>query len=111
MNNNIARLTREEASISHFFCEGVYAKKMRIPQGHWTPTHIHADDHVSALVKGKVKVEVEGKETIYEAPAFIFIGRGRRHRIESLEDSTWFCIHITDETDPNRVDSVLVNGG
>jgi hypothetical protein len=28
--------------------------------------------------------------------------------IEALEDAVWFCIHATDETDPEKVDKVLI---
>jgi hypothetical protein len=32
------------------------------------------------------------------------------HSIEALEDTVWFCIHATEETDPTKVDEVLIIG-
>ena len=33
------------------------------------------------------------------------------HAIEALEDTVWFCIHATDETNIEKIDKVLINKG
>jgi hypothetical protein len=50
----------------------------------------------------------EDKFEVYEAPACINIRKGINHTIMAIEDSAWFCIHHTFETDMNKIDSVLI---
>lgn len=94
----------------HHFAAGVYAKQMTLPKGHWAMKHVHDYDHLSILSQGTVVVEVDGVRHGYAAPACILIKAGQEHRIEALSDAVWFCIHATDETDPDKVDAVLIGG-
>lgn len=99
-----------DLGIVHHFSAGVYAKQMHLPAGHYAVTHAHAYDHLSILAKGHVIVEMDGAETEYVAPACLTIHAGKHHRIVALEDSVWFCVHATDETDPDKVDEVTIGG-
>lgn len=47
----------------------------------------------------------------YTAPACINIVKGVDHAIKALEDSVWYCVHATDETDATKVDEVLIQEG
>lgn len=94
--------------IRHHFSEDLYAKEMHLPAGFKATTHKHADDHISALFKGRALVEVNGKAVVHNAPAFIMIRAGLEHQITALDDVTWFCVHETDETDIERIDRVLI---
>ena len=47
----------------------------------------------------------------YVAPACINIVKGVNHAVYALEDSVWFCIHATSETDVDHVDEVLIKEG
>ena len=93
----------------HHFSEGLYAKEMHLPKGSMACQHKHTYDHLSILAQGKVKVLFDDdlvKE--YTAPACINITKNINHVIVALEDSVWFCIHQTEETDVNKVDQVLI---
>jgi quercetin dioxygenase-like cupin family protein len=92
----------------HHFSDGLYAKEMTIPKGFIAGTHAHTYSHLSILAKGKVVVRTDFEEKEYSAPACIEIKSGILHTIEALEDSQWFCIHATDETDVSKVDEVLI---
>ena len=100
-----------DLGIVHHFSAGVYAKEMHLPAGHYAETHEHNYDHMSLLVKGRVRVELAGKVTEYNAPAVVHIAAGQKHKILALTDSGWFCIHATSETDPEKVDRVLIKEG
>lgn len=56
--------------------------------------HFHVFDHVTLLIKGSIKVEVEGYEpTRYIAPTFIIIKKDEKHKITALEDDTvYYCV-------------------
>jgi len=60
------------------------------------------------LPKGKVVVTTDEWKKEFSAPACIEIKAGIHHMIEALDDSMWFCIHATDETDVSKVDEVLI---
>jgi quercetin dioxygenase-like cupin family protein len=96
--------------IVHHFSDGVYARQMELPKNHCAVTHAHEYDHLSILASGRVTVAIDGIDGEFVAPACINIVAGKHHKIIALEDSVWFCVHATDETDPNKLDQVLIGG-
>lgn len=96
--------------ISHFFSGREYAKQMTLPAGHYAETHAHTYDHLSILASGVVTVELDGVNETFTGPTCIVIRAGQKHRITAHSDSVWFCVHATDETDPETVDSILIKG-
>ena len=99
-----------DLGVAHHFSAGLYAKQMHLPAKHFAVSHAHAYDHLSILAKGDVSVEVDGVRTEYKAPACINILAGQHHTITAHEDSVWFCIHATQETDADKIDEVLIGG-
>lgn len=97
--------------IQHHFSDGVYAKQMALPKGHFAVSHKHKYSHLSVMASGVAVVETNGTETTYTAPACIEIKAGVEHKITALEDVMWFCIHATDETDADKVDNILIEEG
>jgi len=96
-------------SIVHHFSSGVYAKQMNLPKDSVIGKHVHTYDHLSILSSGQVLVYVDDLEPMfYEAPIAITILANKSHAVRALTDSVWFCIHATDETDPDRIDQVLI---
>lgn len=93
---------------THHFSDGLYAKEMMIPKGFIAGSHAHNYSHFSILAKGRVILRTDEYNKEYAAPACIEIKAGVHHMIEALEDSAWFCIHATTETDPEKVDEVLI---
>jgi quercetin dioxygenase-like cupin family protein len=94
--------------IKHFFSDGVYAKETMFPKGAQLIQHKHNYDHLSILAKGKVMVVVDDAEFEVSAPACFNIEANKHHGVLALEDCVWYCIHATTETDPNKVDQVLI---
>jgi quercetin dioxygenase-like cupin family protein len=103
-------MTFDEAGIdiTHHFVGGLYAKETRIPAGMRLTQHVHAFDHLSALMKGSAVVDVDGKRTMHDAPALLTIKAGHAHEITAVTDVVWACLHATDETDPEKVDAGLI---
>lgn len=95
----------------HHFSAGVYAKEMHLPAGFSAVSHAHAYDHMSILGKGIVDVTTDTDGTKrYVAPACLEVKAGVNHMITAIDDATWFCIHATDETDPDKIDRVAIEG-
>lgn len=93
--------------VQHFFLDGLYTKRMMIPAGYEVGKHVHDFAHQSQLAKGSVLLDVDGVVTKYVAPAYMHIEAGKQHIITAITDSIWFCMHITDETDPEKIDESL----
>lgn len=94
--------------IKHHFSDGLYAKETIFPKGSQLVQHKHNYSHLSVLAKGKVVVVTEDGEETIEAPACINIEANKHHGVFALEDCVWYCIHATNETDPDKVDQVLI---
>jgi quercetin dioxygenase-like cupin family protein len=97
-----------DLKIKHHFSGREYAKQMTLPAGHFAVTHEHVYDHISILASGHVVVELDGVKFGMQGPDAVVIPAGKKHRIEAITDSVWFCVHATDETDSDKVDSVLI---
>jgi quercetin dioxygenase-like cupin family protein len=97
-----------DLGIKHNFSDGLYAKEMKIPQGYMCGTHCHKYSHLSILGKGKVIVKTDNSSQEYTAPACINIEADVIHMILALEDSVWYCIHATEETNIDNIDETLI---
>jgi len=94
--------------VRHELCSGVYAKQIRIRAGFCVMSHKHTFDHLSILASGHVRVVTEAGETVHTAPALLRIAAGQHHAVHALQDSIWFCLHATDETDLETIDDSLI---
>lgn len=56
--------------------------------------HLHHFDHVTLVIKGSLKVEVDdGPSKTFVAPTFITIKKQTKHKITALEDNTvFYCV-------------------
>ena len=91
----------------HTFADGLYSKQMVIPKGYIAGMHKHKYSHLSILAKGRVRIKTDDYNKEVNAPFCINIEAEKHHSIEALEDSVWFCIHATNETE--NVDEVLIS--
>lgn len=97
--NSIAmRLPDAEQPISTEIkmADGIFMKTMRAEKaGTLIPQHAHKFSHVSNLVRGKIRVFVDGKTMgDYEAPIGITIAANLKHMFETLVDDTiMLCVH------------------
>lgn len=68
--------------------------------------HAHSFDHVTLLVKGKVRVVIPGfTPTEFTAPTFVVIKKEYEHAFEALEDDTlWYCVFAMRDVDGEVVD-------
>ena len=107
---NIEQVINKDVEIEHYFAGGVYAKQMRIGKNCKIPTHRHVYDHLSVLAQGRVRVTVSKITQEYTAPAAIEIKKDLVHTIEALEDTVWYCIHATEETDPESANNTIIVG-
>jgi len=91
---------RDLAKTKHIFGPNVYIKAFFVPKGLTVITKAFREDHVTILAHGSVIVEdPDGSRIKYTAPAHTMFLENTRYRCSCVEDSVWYCIHPTDETD------------
>jgi hypothetical protein len=89
--------------------DGVYMKEIHLPAGKELFNHKHTFTHKSILAKGEAIVRVEGGEDQrVTGPVVLTITKGLQHSVVAITDVTWFCIHASDESDPEKIDHTLV---
>jgi len=95
--------------IKHHFSDGLYAKEFFIPAGYIVGQHEHNYSHLSILAKGRVLVKTDEETKEIVGPAALDMPAKTIHLIKALEDSVWFCIHATEETESDNMDKVLIH--
>lgn len=103
-------LERNGCGVSHHFGGGAYAKEVVIPKGTWLQQHSHPYDHLSILAKGSVTVEAGGVKSWHTGPECMVIKAGIKHSVTALTDAVWFCVHATEDTNPETVDGTILHG-
>lgn len=75
--------------------------------------HTHQFDHLTLLAKGRLKVVVEGKESIFTAPQMIYIKADKVHELTALTDETVaYCIHALRDKETNDIiDPAMIPDG
>lgn len=75
----------------------LWTRMLAFDEGDIEPAHEHQFDHFTLLASGKLKVSVEGRESIFEAPHIILIRANKTHEYQALESNTVaVCIHSLD---------------
>lgn len=90
--------------ITHHFGAHEYAKETHIPAGVVLTQHEHEYDHLSILAHGKALVCVDGVCFERTGPTCLNIPAGKQHSVTAATDVVWFCIHGTDDKDPEVID-------
>ena len=91
--------SRPNIQVKHILAGGVYIKTYFVPKGARMWTKKFEEDHVSILGKGSVILENPAGHVKFVAPAHCNIPANTRIGVVALEDSVWYCIHPTQDTD------------
>jgi len=99
--------------IQHLFVgqdqgKGIYGKKMSIEAGYMLVSHEHSYDHLSILSQGVGRLKIDGTETLIMGDTPFIVRAGQEHTFRAITDCVLYCIHPTDETDPEKVDEVIL---
>jgi len=96
--------------IKHHFSAGVYAKETFIAAGVELSQHTHPHDHMSILASGTARITAGDRSWVAIGPECLNIKAGVPHKVAALTGVVWFCVHATDETDPEKVDTSILTG-
>lgn len=103
-------------NIRHHFAgqdddRGVYAKELLVPAGWILRSHKHDYDHLSIIASGVAHLTVGPATRVVCGPEMIVVKKGEAHELRAVTPVTWYCIHPTGETDPDKVDDVILTKG
>lgn len=87
------------AKVKHIQADGVYIKTYFVPRATKLYSKFFPTDHVTILAHGSILMDDGDTQTKYVAPAHYVFPANRRIGIVTLEDSVWYCVHPTQETD------------
>jgi hypothetical protein len=87
------------AKIKNIQATGVYIKTYFVPRGTKLYSKFFPTDHVTILAHGSILMDDGDTQTKYIAPAHYVFPANKRIGIITLEDSVWYCVHPTEETD------------
>lgn len=93
---------------SHHFAPGVYARQYFIPAGSVVIGKIHKTEHFNIICKGKCSVSTEDGPMILEGPCVTVSRAGVKKAVYAFEDTTWITIHVTEETDPDKIEKEVI---
>ena len=95
--------------LKHNFADGVYVREIFIPKGMIVVGKIHKHSHPNFLMSGDVSVftEQEGPKRI-KAPCSMISPAGTKRVVFSHEDSVWITVHVTNETDLDKIEQEVI---
>lgn len=102
-------LTPIDFVTTHTFGPGFYARTIEIPADCAIIGKIHRTRHSNLLSKGRIVVFTEdGGQQELEAPHVFVAEPGTKRAGYALTDTVWTTIHITDETDLEKLEAELI---
>lgn len=97
-----------ELPLRHIFIKGGYAREMTIPAGVLIVGHIHKDESFTVVTQGHITVLTEDGIKDIHGPTTVFASRAGVKRVGYAHTETiWTTIHVTEETNPERMIEVL----
>lgn len=101
-------LPQVDCPLKHHFGPGVYVREITMPAGSLILGHEHKEPHLNNLISGKLAMLDDNNQIqILEAPITYLSKPGRKIGY-ILETVVWQTIHVTDETDIEKLEDSLV---
>lgn len=98
----------KDMDVAHHFGGGMYIKETRFKAGEWGEKHTHSFEHLSILASGKVQLTIDNVSVELVGPQILTVQADKVHQVLALTDVVWLCCHSTDCTDPDEIDTVLI---
>jgi len=92
--------------LKHSFAPGAYVREIFIPANNLVVGKIHKHEHVNFISKGRVTVITEqgGVEELV-APVTMISPAGVKRLLFTHEDTVWTVVHVTKETDLEKIEA------
>ena len=97
-----------EIKTTHTFSDGMYIRTIHVPADATITGQIHATEHIFTLIKGEMTVVTEEGRQHIKAPFQAVCRPGLKRVGHAHTDCVCANVHITDETDLDRLESQLI---
>lgn len=97
-----------EMPLRHIFTDGAYARELTMPAGSVVIGKIHKHAHLNFITKGKVEVATEFGREVFTAPYTFVSEPGTKRAVYILEDTVWTTVHVTQETDLEKIEDYVI---
>lgn len=77
----------------HRFSDGLYARELTIPAGHIIIGHRHRHETMNILLRGKIRVMIDGRTRELSAPHVVMSAAGTRKVAYAVEETVWLNVH------------------
>jgi len=95
--------------LDHQFAPGVYMRTLSFKAGSLLVGKIHKHAHPNILSKGEVLVLTEGGGLEHlVGPVQMISPAGTKRAVYAIQDTVWTTIHITDETDLEKIEDYVI---
>jgi len=92
----------------HSYGDGCYIRQIFMPKGTLITSKIHKVTHPYFVMTGRASVATEnGVETI-QAPYQGMTQAGTKRALYIHEDMIWITVHVTDETDLDKIEEEII---
>jgi hypothetical protein len=105
-NNDIESVERQalrhpqaDCPVTHRFAPGIYVREVIVPRGTFIIGHAHKTECLNMLIKGRIRVMIDGVVTELTAPFAFNSAPGVRKVAYALEETIWANVH------PNPTDT------
>jgi quercetin dioxygenase-like cupin family protein len=100
--------TLDQFKLTHHFAPSVYAREMLLPAGHTIVGKIHKHSHLNIIVKGRVSVSTEEGAKEFKGGEVFTSFAGTKRAVYAHEDTTWITIHVTEQTDLDKIEDEII---
>jgi hypothetical protein len=94
--------------VEHFFADGLYARKLTIPQNCCLTGAIHKRQHINIVAKGDITVITERGPRRVQAPAIIVSEPGTKRAGFAHEETVWITVHACEAKTEAEAEALLV---
>lgn len=92
----------------HRFAHGLYVREVSLPAGCIAVGHMHSQEHVTIISKGRLQIVTEDGVEEVTAPATFIIPAGRKNCVHVIEDAVWTTIHASDAQTAEEAEATLI---
>lgn len=93
-------IVKIEPTWDHHFANGLYGRRIYVPEGTTVVTKVHMTQHITIALKGRCTVVNEiGEHKEVSAPGMWVTEPGTQRAIFCHDDTEWVTVHATDIKD------------
>lgn len=106
--DHIKKMEQLDIPVTHMFAPRVYSRMITIPAGGVVTGEIHREAHLNILVKGSIRIWMNGETRDMHAPLMFVAPAGTKKVGYAFTDTTWITVHGTTETDIDKIKQEMI---